>query len=113
MPTTDLTESSKFNAILNHKPTNMKKNLFRLIVAVLCFGFAACNNDSETPESIAKEWCELNSKVAKATTDEEREKARTARNDYEKSIEEKYKGNDEMKKKVSEEVEKCEDASER
>lgn len=91
----------------------MKKNLFRITVAALCLFFAACNNDSETPESIAKKWCDLNSKVAKAATDEARETAKAAREAFEKSIDEKYKDNDEMRKKVGEEVEKCEDASEK
>jgi hypothetical protein len=89
----------------------MKHRSLSLLIA-LCIGVTACNNSKETPESIARKWCELNSNVAKAATPQDKEIAKTKRTEYERSIEEKYKGDEEMKKKVEAEVNKCEAASE-
>ena len=75
--------------------------------------FAACSGGGkESAASIAQKWCDLNSKVYKAKTDEEKEKAEQKRKEYERSIEEKYKGDSIMRDAVMKEVEKCEDASE-
>jgi hypothetical protein len=91
----------------------MKRNPIVFLVLTLGILFASCNNGGEeTPESIAKQWCDLNGKVARATTPEEKEKAEKNRKEYEEKIDKKYKDNEEMRKKVEVEVEKCEDASE-
>ena len=89
----------------------MKKQIL-LILAISCAAIIACNNKSESAASIAKEWCDLNGKVAKANTPEEKAKAEEKRREYEKKIEEKYKTDTVMRNQVMVEVEKCEDASE-
>lgn len=81
------------------------------ILTIFC-SFTACSGKTETAASVAQEWCELNGKVARANTDDERRAAEARREEYEKKIEEKYKGNEAFRKEVEEEVEKCEDASE-
>ena len=89
----------------------MKKiaiGLFTLSV----FLIACSGGGKESAESIAKKWCDLNSKVDKATSPDDKDKAEQARRDYEKSIEEKYKTDTAMRDAVMREVEKCEDASE-
>jgi len=72
----------------------------------------SCSNSKDTPESIAQKWCDLNSKVFNAPNDEARQKAEKDLKDYEKKIDQKYEGDEEMRKKVMAEVEKCEGASE-
>ena len=88
----------------------MKKQ-FAGIIALAAFFFVACSN-KESASSIAKEWCELNGKVAKAKTDDERMKAQEKRKAFEDKIEAKYKEDTAMRNAVMMEVEKCEDASE-
>lgn len=89
----------------------MKRTCLGLVMA-LSFFFIACSGGSESAESIAKKWCDLNSKVHKAANPEDKEKAEQARKDYEQSIEDKYKSDTTMREAVMREVEKCEDASE-
>ena len=72
----------------------------------------ACGSKKETPASIAKEWCELNGKVFRASGDAEKRAAKEAREKFEKGIEEKYKNDEKFMKEVEAEVNKCEDASE-
>ena len=88
----------------------MKKQIL-LLAVIFCLGLAACNN-SDSPSAIAKEWCELNGKVAKADTPEEKAKAEEKRREYENKMDEKYKNDTAMQRKIAMEVEKCEDASE-
>lgn len=88
----------------------MKKILLLPVIAV-CLFFVACNN-SDSPKSIAQKWCDLNAKVAKADNAEAREKALKERKEYEDKIEKKYKNDTAMSRKVNDEVEKCEGASE-
>ena len=89
----------------------MKRTFFGFI-ALSAILIACSGGGKETAESIAKKWCDLNSKVAKAETPEAKEAAEQKRDEYEKSMEAKYKDDEEMKKNVEAEVEKCEAASE-
>ena len=92
----------------------MKKNLVTLYVIVLCLFLAACGGgkEKESAASIAQKWCDLNAKVEKAATDEEKEMAKQARKKFETEMEAKYKGDEDFEKELEKEVEKCEDASE-
>ncbi len=87
------------------------KKLFPLVI-VLCFTFVACSGKKESAASIAKEWCDLNGKVAKAQTDAEKEAAKAARDKFENEMEAKYRNDEAFMKEIETEVEKCEDASE-
>lgn len=71
----------------------------------------SCSNKKETPESIAAQWCELNSKVFKSEG-EEKAKAQEARTAFEKNMEAKYNADTAMMKAIFKAVEGCEDASE-
>ena len=86
----------------------------KLILLIFVGGsfFVSCSGKEETAASVAQEWCDLNGKVAKATSDEAKAAAEQARTDYEKKMQEKYKDNQAFLDEVGKEVEKCEDASE-
>lgn len=90
----------------------MKMKSFLLLTFCSGLIFCSCGGGEDTPESIAKKWCELNAKVHNAGSDDEKEKAKSEREKFENDIEAKHKGDDAFMKKVEEEVEKCEDASE-
>lgn len=97
----------------------MKKNLVTLSVIFLCLFFAACGGKEsgkekgkESATSIAQKWCDLNAKVEKAATDEEKDIAKEARKKYENEMDAKYKGDEAFKKELEKEVNKCEAASE-
>lgn len=87
------------------------KRLFPLVI-ILCLTLIACTAKKESAASIAKEWCDLNGKVAKAQTDAEKEVAKATRTKFENEMESKYKNDDAFMKEIETEVEKCEDASE-
>jgi len=80
-----------------------------LLITALLF---SCSDKKETPETIAARWCELNGKVSKAAGDAEKAKARAARAEFEKSMEEKYKKDTAMMEAIFRAVEACEAASE-
>ena len=91
----------------------MKRKLIIPVTAAICFAFAACGGGKQTPESIAKKWCELNAKLHQADDGGPGyQKAKTALNDYENKIDDKYGKDAAFMDKVDEEIEKCEDASE-
>jgi hypothetical protein len=89
----------------------MKKTILSVAIFTAVY-FISCSGDKDSPESVAKKWCELNEKVKNATDDEAREKAREERENYEQDIEKKYPQDDEKNKefwdKVMQETEKCE-----
>lgn len=80
-----------------------------LAISVLLF---SCSDKKETPESIAARWCELNGQITKAAGDAEKAKARAARTEFEKSMEEKYKKDTAMMEAIFRAAEACEAASE-
>lgn len=84
--------------------------LFAFIISASYF-FTSCSG-KETAQSVAEKWCKLNAKFYQAADEETREAARKAREAYEETIENKYKGNDAFMEEVKTEVEKCEEASE-
>lgn len=89
-----------------------KKCFLGLLVLIIVVPYTSCGNKSETSESVAATWCELNSKYTKATGDADREKALEARKKFEKDMEAKYQ-NDSMKMmEIYKMVEACEGASE-
>lgn len=91
----------------------MKKKMIAPLLPGILILLAACGGGKQTPESIAKEWCELNAKIHQAPDGgPEYEKAKDARKAFEKKIESKYGKDESFMKKVEQEVEKCEDASE-
>ena len=90
----------------------MKKNLLAQLVIVLCFTLAACGGGKKSAASVAKQWCELNGKVAKAAEGAEKEAAKAAMDKWENEMEAKYKGDEAFMKEVEKEAEKCEAASE-
>lgn len=92
-----------------------KKILILPALAFLVLSIASCGGDSKAatdPKSIASKWCELNGKKHNAPEGAEKEAAQAALKTYEKEIESKYENDKDFMKKVEEEVEKCEDASE-
>lgn len=88
----------------------MKKRILSLTVVSALF-LASCGAEKETPETVAKKWCELNQKVKNASDEEAREKAREEREKYEEEIENKYPQDDEKNKefwdKVMDETKGC------
>jgi hypothetical protein len=91
----------------------MTRKLTIPVIAVICFAFTACSGSKQTPESIAKEWCELNAKLHRAEDGGPAyAKAKEAIGKYENNIEAKYGKDAAFMDKVEEEIEKCEDASE-
>lgn len=74
--------------------------------------FSACGGGENSPEGIAKKWCDLNAKVHNASSDEERETARAAREQFEEQVEGQHKDDEHFMHEVKEAVEACEDASE-
>jgi hypothetical protein len=64
----------------------------------------------ETPASIAKQWCDLNGIAHKAAEGAEKDAAKAAVKQFEKSMEAKY--DKDFMKQVEDEAEKCEAASE-
>lgn len=90
----------------------MKKKILLMTALSTTLVFASCGGGEETPESVAKQWCDLNAKIHSASSDADKEAAKEAQNKFENDMEAKYKGNDEFMEKVEQEVEKCEDASE-
>ncbi|MCF3110830.1 hypothetical protein LL912_18745 [Niabella sp. CC-SYL272] len=87
---------------------NNYQSLTTLLIAVLLI---ACSNKRETPESIAAEWCALNSKVSGATGTE-KEKALEARKNFEKMMEAKYQKDTAVMQAIFKAVKACEAASE-
>ncbi len=67
---------------------------------------------TETPESIAANWCKLNGIAHFATTPEEKEDAEDALDNFEEDMENKYKDDKAMMDKIEEAVEACEASSE-
>jgi len=91
----------------------MKKYLIGIFALAFCISLNSCGGKGNaSPKSIAEKWCDLNGKVARATSDEEKDKAKAARKKYEDEMDEKYGKDEAMKKQIADEVEKCEDASE-
>jgi len=82
------------------------------LALVLTLALTACSGKKESAASIAKEWCDLNGKVAKAQTDAEKESAKAARDKFENEMEAKYKNDEAFMKEIENEAEKCEAASE-
>ncbi len=96
----------------------MRKNLLTTTVILACLALISCGGkDSkggkDSAKSVAQKWCDLNGKVAKAADGAEKDAADAARDKYEDEIEAKYKDNEAFMKEVEQEVEKCEDASEK
>jgi len=89
----------------------MKKILVTLSVILFSLSFTACGG-KESAKSVAKEWCDLNGKVAKAADGPDRETARANLMKWSAKMEAKYKGDEAFKEKLEKEVEKCEAASE-
>ena len=83
-----------------------------MVFFVSCALFVSCSGKEESAASVAQEWCDLNAKVAKASSEEAKAAAEKARTDYENKMQEKYKDNQAFLDEVGKEVEKCEDASE-
>jgi len=84
----------------------MKKNAVVIFAGILFVFLISCSG-GETAASCAKKYCELSIKYKNAGSDEEKQKARKARNDYENEIEKKHKGDDAFFKDFEKEVEKC------
>lgn len=82
------------------------------MLPVFVLAIISCNGGKETPESIAKKWCELNGKVHNAADVAAKDVAKEARRKYEKEIEEKYKDNKDFMDKVEKASEACEAESE-
>lgn len=91
---------------MNH----LLKNLYVLLLSTVLL--ASCGDKKQSPESIAQQWCDLNSKVYKAAEGPDKEVATEARKIFEKEIETKYKDNKAMRDDIMKAVEACEDASE-
>ena len=90
----------------------MKRNYNIFAAIMLSIFFIACGSKSDSPEAIAKEWCELNGKTHNAPEGAEKEAARQKQKDFEKSIADKHKDDKAFMDEVEKEVNKCEAASE-
>ncbi|HEV7780193.1 MAG TPA: hypothetical protein VGO58_02955 [Chitinophagaceae bacterium] len=91
----------------------MTRKLINLLVACACLSFIACGGGKQTPQSIAKKWCNLNARLHQAPAGgPEYGRAKAALNEYENEIDRKYGKDATFMDKVDEEIEKCEDASE-
>jgi hypothetical protein len=90
----------------------MKNYCIGLIVLALSVSLIACGDSKVSAKSAAQKWCDLNGKVARATTEEDQSKAKKARKEYETELDNKYKNDQAFLDEVKKEVEKCEDASE-
>jgi hypothetical protein len=88
----------------------MRKNLIILVIIAASYSFMACNDSTASPASIATKWCNLNAKVHGATSDPEKDQAKKTLEDFEKEMEKKH--DKAFMKKVEDEIEKCENASE-
>lgn len=84
----------------------MKKKLSFALLIGLCLFAVSCGG-GESPASCAKKYCELSAKYKNAVSDEEKQKAKKERNDYENELEKKYKGDNGFFKNFEKEVEKC------
>jgi hypothetical protein len=86
----------------------------KFLIPLLLVGvfFVSCSSEKKSAASVAKEWCDLNGKVAKAESDAARATAEANRKKFENEMEEKYKNDEAFLKEVGAEIEKCEDASE-
>ena len=93
------------------KNIHIKVTLKIMAVALVITVVASCNS-KQTPESIAQQWCDLNSKVYKAAEGPDKEVATEARKSFEKEMETKYKDDKAMMDGIMKAVEACEDASE-
>jgi hypothetical protein len=89
----------------------MRKILTGLAALIFTLSLLSCGG-KDTAKSVAEKWCKLNGKVAKAQTDEEKQKAKDVREEFEKEMDKKYATDSAFLRQVGEEVEKCEDASE-
>jgi len=83
----------------------MKKNLLLSLIFGISIALFSCGG-AETPESCAKKYCELHSKYESAATDEEKQKAKDAMNDYENELEKTHKGDEDFFKKFEEETDR-------
>jgi hypothetical protein len=90
----------------------MKKLLTLKVASFAFLILISCGSKKETASSVAQKWCDLNEKVHKATDDEAKDAAKTARKNFEKEMQAKYKDDQAFMDEVGKEVEKCEDASE-
>ena len=91
----------------------MKKIISTLVIFCMAGAmFSSCGSKSDTPESIAEKWCDLNGKVFRAAEGTEKEAAKEARKKFENDMEEKYKADTAFMKKVGVAVEACEGKSE-
>lgn len=82
------------------------------MAVLFCTVLLSCSGKKETAASVARKWCDLNGKVYKATDEAEKENAKKVRENYEKTMEAKYKDNKAFMDELKKEVEKCEAASE-
>lgn len=89
-----------------------KKNHRAGIVLAITVLLFSCSDKKETPESIAAKWCELNTQVTKAAGEAEKAKAKSARKEFETSMETKYSKDTAMMEAIFRAVEACESASE-
>lgn len=90
----------------------MKINLkIAAIALVISIATASCNS-KKVPESIARQWCDLNSNVYKAAEGPDKELAIEARKKFEKELEAEYKDDKATLDIIMKAVEACEDASE-
>ncbi len=83
----------------------MKK--FALLVATGLF-WASCGASADSPEAVAKKWCEMQTKIKAQEKGDEKIKLKQEQRDFEKSVEEKHKEDKEFMKKVEELVKACE-----
>jgi hypothetical protein len=91
----------------------MTKNLTQFAVALICLVFFSCSNKGGTSAvDIARKWCDLNGKVARAADGPDKEAAKAARKEYEREMDAKYAKDSAMTRQIGDEVEKCENASE-
>ena len=83
-----------------------------LLLLSFCLFLFSCSSKKETPESIALQWCDLNSKVHAAPEGPAKESAKAERTKFENEMKEKFKDNQDMLDNIGKAIEGCEDASE-
>jgi hypothetical protein len=102
----------KLKYFFQFKTNSMKKSIPVLLSFCLFIFSCSSSGKTETPESIALQWCDLNGKVHTAAEGTAKETAQAARKKFEEEMKEKFKDNQAMLDNIGKEIEKCENASE-
>ena len=90
----------------------MKLNIIFIVSILLCMLIIACKSKKETPQTVAKKWCELYTKMVSAPDGgPEYGKAKEAFGKYENTIAEKYLKDAAFWNEIQKEIQTCDGKS--